>query len=81
MIDKLKVNPYALISLILGTAGFFLGLVSVGLLGVAAGYRFRVLNKQAEGKLRGEIAVIIGITLGVLPFLTVIGRHVLQCFS
>ena len=81
MIEKLKVNPYAVASLILGSAGFFLGIIWVGLLGVAAGYRFRILNQQAGGKLRGEIIVIIGITLGILPVLTVIGRYILQWFS
>ena len=81
MIEKLKVNLYAVACLVLGTAGFFLGFVLVGLAGVAAGYRFRTLNKQAGGKLRGEIIVIIGITLGILPFLTVIGRYILQWFS
>ena len=81
MIEKLKVNPYAAASFILGTAGFFLGIIWVGLLGVAAGFRFRVLNKHAGGKLVGEIIVTIGITLGVLPFLTIIGRYVLQWIS
>jgi len=81
VIEKLKVNPCAIACLVFGTVGFFLGLVLVGLLGVAAGYRFRTLNQQAGGKLRGEIIVIIGITLGILPFLTVIGRYILQWFS
>ena len=81
MIERLKVNPYAVASLVLGTAGFFLGLVLVGLIGVAAGYRFRILNRRAGGKLRGEVIVIMGITLGILPFLTVVGKYVLQWVS
>ena len=78
MIERLKVNPYAIASVILGTVGFFRGMVLIGLLGVAAGYRFRVLNKRAGGKLRGEVIVIIGITLGILPLLTIIGRYLLE---
>ena len=81
MIEKLKFHPYAVVCLILGTAGFFLGMVLVGLIGFAAGYRFRALNQKAGGKLRGEVMVIIGSTLGILPLLTVIGRYLLEKYS
>ena len=77
MIEKFKINPYALASFILGAVGFFRGMIIIGLLGVAAGYRYRVLNKRAGGKLRGEIFVIAGITLGILPLLNVLGRLIL----
>jgi hypothetical protein len=62
-------NPYAVASLFFGILGImFLPIWVIGLCAVYAGDKFRRIDKQSKGNLRGKYFAIIGTTLGIVPF-------------
>ena len=82
--EKKKINSYAVASLVFGILVWVIMVTSwvnmwiFGLLAMAAGEKFRRLNKAAGGTLRGKIPALIGTILGSISFLMGIIKAILE---